>query len=103
MESYNKIEAAPGMFVNGQLTLTENTADIGGLSIAFQAFQVWAYWAWFWVRKNARSPFQVAYKCGHGCGGFARYICGNLGITFQAFQLSAWLEFGYVSLVGHAR
>lgn len=36
---FDKIEVAPGVFANGQLTLGENIADHGGLNISFQAFR----------------------------------------------------------------
>lgn len=36
---YGKYEALPGQFVNGQLTLGENIADLAGTSIAFEALQ----------------------------------------------------------------
>jgi putative endopeptidase len=39
VEQYSKYEALPGVFVNGQLTVTENTADLGGVTIAYHALQ----------------------------------------------------------------
>lgn len=39
VEQYSKYEALPGLKVNGQLTLGENLADLGGASIAFEALQ----------------------------------------------------------------
>ena len=37
IDEYSKFEAVPGQHVNGELTLGENTADLGGLRIAFEA------------------------------------------------------------------
>ncbi|MEO8011773.1 MAG: M13 family metallopeptidase, partial [Dokdonella sp.] len=39
VEQFNAYEALPGKFVNGQLTLGENIADLGGLAIAYDALQ----------------------------------------------------------------
>ena len=37
---YDKVEVLPDLFVNGQLTVTENVADLGGLQVAFDALQL---------------------------------------------------------------
>ena len=36
---YSAIEVAPGLFVNGELSIGENTADLGGVQIAWDALQ----------------------------------------------------------------
>ena len=38
-KEYSQLEILPGVHVNGRLTLGENIADIGGVSIAFEALQ----------------------------------------------------------------
>ena len=40
IEQYNGYEALPGQHVNGALTIGENLADIGGMSIAYKAYQI---------------------------------------------------------------
>ncbi|MDP1578992.1 MAG: M13 family metallopeptidase [Candidatus Didemnitutus sp.] len=39
IDQYSSYEALPGLKVNGALSLGENIADLGGVSIAFEAFQ----------------------------------------------------------------
>lgn len=39
VDQYSSYEALPGLKLNGQLSLGENIADLGGTSIAFEAFQ----------------------------------------------------------------
>jgi putative endopeptidase len=37
---YSKFEALPGLLVNGRLTLGENIGDVGGMNVAFSAYQL---------------------------------------------------------------
>ncbi len=39
VQEYSKQEVLPGAFVNGELTLGENIADLGGVAIAYDALQ----------------------------------------------------------------
>jgi len=40
VDQYNKIEILPGLFANGELSLGENIADQGGISLAFTAMNM---------------------------------------------------------------
>jgi endothelin-converting enzyme/putative endopeptidase len=40
VKQYSKFEPVEGNFVNGELTLGENIGDLGGLSVAYQAYRL---------------------------------------------------------------
>jgi len=40
VEQFNKYEALPGVFVQGEFTLGENIGDLGGLAVAYEALQL---------------------------------------------------------------
>jgi putative endopeptidase len=40
VDEYNKFEVLPNLYVNGNLTLAENVADFGGLTIAYHAYKL---------------------------------------------------------------
>jgi putative endopeptidase len=39
VDEYNKFEVLPGLYINGNLTLAEDIADFGGVTIAFDAYK----------------------------------------------------------------
>jgi predicted metalloendopeptidase len=63
VEQFNKFEALPGLFVNGELTLGENIGDLGGTSIALKAYRM--------SLKGEKSPVI------DGFSGEQRFFLGN--------------------------
>jgi predicted metalloendopeptidase len=39
VKQYDAIEVKPGLHINGQITVTENAADLGGIQVAYDALQ----------------------------------------------------------------
>ena len=110
VEEYNRYEPLPGLCVNGELTLGENLADLGGLSIAYEALQrrlakepsrrksvdglspeqrFFLSWAQVW-RQTCREPEtrRRIVTDPHSPGPFrARGAAGNLDAFFDAFTI----------------
>lgn len=51
VQQYSAYEVAPGVSVNGELTLSENIADLGGLTLGYHALQTY-------MAENGRLPDQ---------------------------------------------
>eukprot|EP00026_Physarum_polycephalum_P004314 Phypoly_transcript_04332.p1 GENE.Phypoly_transcript_04332~~Phypoly_transcript_04332.p1 ORF type:complete len:714 (-),score=121.16 Phypoly_transcript_04332:26-2167(-) len=55
VNQYNQFQPVPGYFVNGEQTLGENIADIGGVKNAFLAYEAW-------VKANGTANLQMDVK-----------------------------------------
>ncbi len=110
VEQYNGYEALPGLRVNGELTLGENLADLGGMSLAFEALQrrlaaepgrrtpvdgmtpeqrFFVSWAQIWRQNCPEAELRRRVVTDpHSPGAFrARGAAVNLGAFFDAFSI----------------
>lgn len=55
VDQYNKFQPVPGHFVDGEQTLGENIADLGGVKNAFQAYKAW-------VQANGTATMALSAK-----------------------------------------
>src|SRR3712207_938752 len=102
---YDKYEALPGKFVNGNLTLGENIGDLAGLSIAHDAYKAslggkeapvlggltgdqrfYLGWAQVW-RQNMREPtlVQLLLTDPHSPTRYRTLVVRNLDPWYEAF------------------
>jgi putative endopeptidase len=105
VEQYNKYEALPGKFVNGELTLGENIGDLAGLSIAYDAYKAslkgqeapvlggltgdqrfYLGWAQVW-RQKMREPtlVQLLLTDPHSPTRYRALVVRNLDPWYEAF------------------
>ncbi len=119
IQQYNALEPVqtPGQTVNGELTIGENIGDLGGLSIAYRAWQLsldgsapdpieghtaeqrfFLSWATVWQQKSRdEMALQRLATDPHSPNEFrCNQIVRNLPEFYQAFELSAsdalWLD-----------
>ncbi|MBK9243116.1 MAG: peptidase M13 [Acidobacteria bacterium] len=110
VEQFNVLSPAPGLMVNGELTLGENIGDLGGLSIAYKAWKlslkgnaspvldgftgdqrVFLGWAQAW-RLKAREQYlrQQVMADPHAPAEFrANAPLGNIAGFYEAFGVKA--------------
>lgn len=108
VDQYNAYEPLPGMFLNGKFTLGENIGDLGGLSVAFMAYQLslegkksevldgmtgeqrfFAGWAQVWRRKY-REP-ELKKRLANDPHSPSQYRCNgivsNMDGFYEAFDI----------------
>jgi putative endopeptidase len=106
VKQFSSYEALPGVFVNGELTVTENTADLGGVTLAYHALKAsqpgaekidgyspqerfFIAWAQLWMSKERPELQQVLVRSDpHPLGAFrATGPLVNLEGFFDAFGI----------------
>jgi putative endopeptidase len=104
---YNAYEPLPGSHVNGALTLGENMADLAGLTVAYDAYQLslkgkpapsidgfsgdqrfFLGWAQVWRSKYRDAILQQQLTTDpHTPGHFRPYVVRNLDAWYKAFDI----------------
>ncbi|HEY4103889.1 MAG TPA: M13 family metallopeptidase [Polyangiaceae bacterium] len=80
VDQFNGYEAVPGHFVDGKVTLNENIADLGGMKLAYAAFEADA------KRKSDSSAFSPEQQFFLS---FAQLWCESMSTEAAALQLAA--------------
>lgn len=68
VDQYSRFEVLPGLTINGELTLSENTADLGGVRVAYDALLTHEREVPTWQGYDARQQFFLS---------FAQLYCEN--------------------------
>ena len=103
MAQYNTYKPFPDLAVNGQLTLSENLADLAGLEAAFDAYKASAEgksagvegerrfftgFAQGWRTKMREASLRrIVLTDGHAPAQYRTYIVRNLDAWYQAFDV----------------
>jgi putative endopeptidase len=103
---YNAYEPFPGLHLNGQLTLSENIADLGGLAAAYDAYRAakpagtspagftgeqdfFLSWAQNWRTKMRDAMLrQIVVTDGHAPDEYRADTVRNLDAWYQAFGVA---------------
>ncbi len=108
-EQYSQYEALPGLYVNGELTLGENIADVAGLAAAYDAYRAslgdkeapvidgftgdqrfFIAFAQAWATKTRDAALRQRIATGvHAPGNFRALAVRNIDAWYQAFNVTA--------------
>lgn len=107
-EQYSGYEALPGLYVNGELTLGENIADVAGLAAAYDAYRAslggkeapvidgftgdqrfFIAYAQAWATKMRDAELRQRIATGvHAPGNFRALTVRNLDAWYEAFDVT---------------